>query len=386
MTVPSCQRLVAIIVLVAALPLYAQEAENLDDLFSDPVADTVVVETQTDHLAQYVTSSAVVISGSFNATGGAIAGWLQWPDLATPSTGFDGTIGLTTSASLNIDARPDPDFHLYGTMTTSMNPLVGVSWSSFALGELFVDYTWLGNVFFRMGKHGITWGQGRLFEGMTNIMGDTATGFTLRASLPTLLDGVSAIGLLKNGYFESGTLASYKEICYAVKADQVLLGTLLSLGGRYQVDEGLNAMLSVKRTILGVDVLADLVLHDSETARYHRFLAGFFKEWTDFKVYGEYYYTGAAAEVADHSAGLACGFNNVLGTPLDLGAQWIHAFIDGSGTVTTGLTWVPWKFITATIAVPVVYGDDGSRYVLANADPVKRRLALAFGLEMVVSF
>jgi hypothetical protein len=327
-----------------------------------------------------------VISGSFNATGGAIAGWTQWPDPANLDTGFDGTIGLTTSATLNIDARPDPDFHLYGTMTTSMNPLVGVNWSSFVLGELFVDYTWLGNVFIRMGKHSITWGQGRLFSGSTNIMNDTFSGFALRASLPTLLDGVSAIGLLKNGYFESGTLASYREFGYAIKADQVLFGTLLSLGGRYQVDEGLNAILSVKRTVLGVDLLADVVLHDSEAARYNRVLTGFFKEWTDFKVYGEYYYTGAATGVADHSAGLACGFNNVFGTPVDLGAQWIHAFVDGSGTVTTGLTWVPWKFITATIAVPVVYGDDGSRHVLANADPVKRRVSLAFGLEMAVSF
>lgn len=379
------------VLLCAALPLSAQEAENLDDLFSDPVEDTVVVETQTDHLAQYVTSDTVVISGSFNATGGAIAGWTQWPDPANLETGYDGTIGLTTSATLNIDARPDPDFHLYGTMSTSMNPLdpaSGVNWSSFALGEFFVDYTWLGNVFIRMGKHSITWGQGRLFSGSTNIMSDTYSGFALRASLPTLLDGVSAIGLLKSEYFESGTLASYKQICYAVKADQVLLGTLLSLGGRYQVDEGINAILSVKRTILGVDLLADVVLHDNEASRYYQVLAGFFKEWTDFKVYGEYYYTGATVDVPDHSAGLACGFNNVFGTPIDVGAQWIHAFIDGSGTVTAGLTWVPWKFITAKIGVPVVYGEEGSRYVvaLATTDPGKRRVSLAFGLEMAVSF
>jgi len=254
------------------------------------------------------------------------------------------------------------------------------------LGELFVDYTWLGNVFIRMGKHSITWGQGRLFEAITNIMSDTVSGFALRASLPTLADGVSAIGLIKNGYFLSDKLASYKEICYAIKADQVLLDTMISLGGRYQVDEGLNAILSLKRTYFGIDLLADVVFFERSAVRYQRVLAGFFKEWTNFKVYGEYYYSGAIAGNADHSTGLACGFNNVFGTPIDAGAQWIHAFVDGSGSVTAGITWVPWKFITATIALPVVYGDEGSRYMVANADPVKRRAALAFGLEMAVSF
>jgi len=382
-------RLVALALSFVVAGLGAQEEENLDDLFDDPAGDTVVAQTQTDHLAQYVTSETVVVSGSFNATGGAIAGWTQWPDLALLGTGFDGTIGLTTSATLTIDARPDPDFHLYGTVSTSMNPLdpaTMASWSSFVLGELFADYTWLGTVFIRMGKHGITWGQGRLFSGSTNIMSDTATGFALRASLPTLLDGVSAIGLLKADYFESGTLASYKQIGYAVKADKILFGTLLSLGGRYQVDEGVNALFSAKRTILGVDLLADVVLHDIGTAQYYQVLAGFFKEWTNFKLYGEYYYNGATTGGADHSAALACGFNNVFGTPLDLGAQWIHAFMDGSGTVTTGLTWVPWKFITAKVGVPVVYGADASRYVTGNADPGKRRVALALGLEMAVSF
>jgi len=380
-------RLVALALSFVVAGLGAQEEENLDDLFDDPAGDTVVAQTQTDHLAQYVTSDAIRFSGSFTSTGGAAAGWTQWPDPADLLTGFDGTIGLTASATLNIDARPDPDFRLYGTMTTSMNPLVGASWSSFALGELFVDYTWLGNVFIRMGKYSIVWGQGRLFEGITNLMADSTSGFAFRAGFPTVLDGFSAVVLFKETYFESSLDASYRELCFSAKADKILWGTLLSLGGRYQVDEGINAILSIKRTVLGVDLLADLVFHDSEALRYGRVLAGFFKEWNDIKVYGEYYFDGSELSGTDHTAGLACGFNNVAGTPLDVGLQWLHAFIDDSGSATAGVTWKPWKYITATVALPVAYGPEGSRYVTTyNDDIAKRRLALIFGLEMVVSF
>jgi len=385
--IPANQRLVAALLLFASLPLFSQEEENLDDLFSDPVADTVVVETPTDHLAQYVTSDTVVISGSFTGTGGILAGWTQWPDVANPRTGFDGTIGLTASATLNIDARPDPDFRLYGTMTTSMNPLSGqYTWTAFSLGELFVDYTLLGNVFFRMGNFAIAWGQGRLFTNTSVIMADVASGFALRANLPTLLDGVSLIGLMKAGYFETPLMASYKEIGYAAKVDKILWGTLLSFGARYQVDEGLNALVSVKKVVAGVDLLADFTMHGAGEIRTYQALAGFYKEWTDFTLYGEYSYAGSIEDAVDQSVGLAFGINNIFDTPIDLGFQWLHAFIDGSGTLTGGITWSPWSHITVEIGVPVVYGDDSSRYVAANADPAGRRIALALGLELSASF
>lgn len=374
--------LVATLVLAASVS-WAQEEESLDDLFDDPAGDTVSEAAPTDHLAQFVTDDKISFSGYFIAEGGVGAGWTSWPVLSDPAAGFDGTVGLTATANLYFDARPDPDFRFYGYVTTSMNPLAGAAtWSGFSIGELFIDYTWLGDVFIRMGKHDIAWGQARLFEGVTDIMADAVSGFSLRASLPTLLDGVSVIGMINRA-----DVTSYRQVCYAAKVDEVLFGTMLSLGARYQLDEGLNALVSVKRVLWGVDLLADAVLHYDDEAFYPRVLAGFFREWPDVKLYGEYYYDGSTEGGLDHTAGLACGFNNIVGSPLDLGLQWIHAFLDGSGSATAGITWKPWKYITATIAVPVAYGPDGSRYVTTlNDDIADRRLALVFGLEMEVSF
>jgi hypothetical protein len=285
--------------------------------------------------------------------------------------------------TLNLDARPDPDFRLYGSVKTSMDPLAGAyTWSSLSISELFVDYTWLGDVFVRLGKHDMTWGQAHLFDGVTDLLEDAVDGYSIRANLPTILDGISLISLINQP-----DLTSYRQLVYAAKADQVLLGTMLSLGARYQIDEGLNALLSVKRVVWGIDLLADAVVHYDADSLYPRVLAGFFKEWPDVKLYGEYYFNGTVEGNMDHSAGLACGFNNIMGAPIDLGLRWIHTLYDSSGSVIAGLAWKPWKYITATLALPIAYGPDGSRYVtINNDDDAKRRLALAFGLEMAVSF
>lgn len=373
---------IATLASLAASTLSAQD-ENLDALFSDPAADTVVTETQTDHLAQYVTSDKLAFSGYFYAKGGIGAGWTTWPIVPDLASGFDASIGLTSTANLYFDARPDPDFRFYGYVTTTMDPLSGAyTWSNFSIGELFVDYIVLDRVFIRMGKHDIAWGQARLFEGITDIMSDAVNGYSLRANVPTVLSGLSIIGMINRP-----GASSFWQIAYAAKVDEVLWGTMLSLGARYQIDEGLNALMSVKRVLWGVDLLADVVLHYDSASLYPRVLSGFYKEWPDVRLYGEYYFDGSIAGVVDHTVGLVCGFNNIAGTVLDLGFQWLHAFIDNSGSVTAGLAWKPWKFLTATIALPVAYGSDGSRYVTAyNEDISKRRIALVFGLVMEVSF
>jgi hypothetical protein len=373
--------------LYAAVGVAAQDEATLDDLFEDPVDDTVAAAPVTDHLTQYVSSDTVIIAGSFEAVGGVLAGWTTWPSLAALSTGFDGTIGLSSTVTVTMDARPDPDFRLYGAMSTSVNPIDGVyGWPAFSLGELFIDYTWLGNTFIRLGRHAMTWGQGRLFEAVTNIMADSGSAYSLRISQPTWLNGVSGIALIKGGYFESGVGASYRQVCYAVKLDEIIGGTLVSLGARYQVTEGINSLLSIKKVVLGVDILADVAVRYDDELWSPQVLVGFFKEWQDLKAYGEYYYSGTVGFQGEHKAGLAVGYNNVGDSAVDVGAQLVHYFNDHSGTATAVVTWTPWKYITATVGLPVVYGAEGSRAVLQNTDAAKRRLLVAFGLEMNVSF
>jgi len=217
-------------------------------------------------------------------------------------------------------------------------------------------------------------------------MPDLPAGFAFRLNIPTWLDGISTIVLIKDSYFESSLKASYRQFCYGIKADKVLGGTFLSAGIRYQEDENFKALFSVKRVVLGVDLFGDVALGYDGLTWSPRVLTGFFKEWQDFKLYGEYYYAGTVDGLPDHTMGLAAGYNNIGETSIDLGIQWFHTFVDDSGIVTIVATWPAWKFITATIGLPIVYGSDDSRYIRTNADPAKRRIALAFGLEFAISF
>ncbi len=363
-------------------PVVTQEEENLDSMFDDPAADTVLANTDTDHLSQFVKNDGIKFSGSFTTTGAVIAGWKSWPVISDLTSNFDGTLGLVATANLIIDAKPSPDFRLYGTVVTSMDPLTSPTWSGIAIGELFVDYTWLENIFIRMGKYGVTWGQGKLFGTVTNIMADNSTGYALRFGFPTLLDGISISALMNRAQ-----ISSYTQICYSMKLDKVFAGFLVSLGLRYQIDEGAKALLSMKRVIWGVDFLADVALSYKNLQWQTKIVANFFKEWPEVKLTGEYYYEGSTPGGLDHSLALACGFIDIFQTSLDFGIQWKHTFFDYSGSVNAGITWKPWKYITAILVLPLAYGPDGSRYVAsANPDPAKRRIGLAFTLEMSVSF
>lgn len=365
----------------------AQEAAGIDELFEDPVEDTVVADIAVDHLSQYVKSDGIRVKGYFDAVGGVGAGWNDWPILTDLALGFDRVLGVEASAYISFDAQPDPSFHFYGAFSTSIDPLSSVfTWNGPRINSLFIDYVFNNIIFSRMGVYEMTWGQGRIFEGYTNLLSDLGSSFSMRVSAPTLLDGVTLIGFINTSLL-NGDSPTYKHIAVAGKADTVLLDTMLSLAGRYQVYEGLKGLVSLKKVIYGIDLLADILVGVDDTIPYMQALCGFFKEWDDVIVYGEYYYDGLERPGLDHTLSLAAGFNNVVAGKIDLGIQWSHAFIDGSGVVTAGLEWLPWKYITANIAVPLSYGALGSRYV-TSADNVMsgKRLALIFGLELEVNF
>lgn len=376
------QKLLPLFMLAFATGFLWPAEENLDDLFASPEPDRQEEPQQKDHLASFVKEEKIKLSGYFEAIGGIGAGWTDWLEAKDPWRYFDGNIGLKTLARLYIDARPDPDFRFYGAFAATMNPMAGsASWTQFKISELFIDYTWLDAVFIRFGQHGSTWGQGRLFT-ESNLMAGSEAAFSLRASLPAFLNGVSAIVLAENN------AASYKDLYYAGKAELVAWNTLLSLGAKYREEVGLKGLLSVKKVILGTDILADFLLSwDTRFEPEYMLLGGFFREWERIKLYGEYLGKLDRQRNFEQHIGLVLGYKKILGSVFNLGLDLRHEFSENSGYITSALVWKPWKYITVSLALPVVYGPSGSYYVKSeNPDPAGRRLALLFGLEMKVSF
>lgn len=372
---------------LASWPLFAQDGGGeLDGLFDDPPGDIEAAAPAVDHRAAFERWDGLRWSGSFSTEGGIAAGWADWPRLGDPGQGFDGSIGLSSSASLSFSARPSPEFSIAGTLNTSFNPLLPGqgSWSPPAIDTLYADYILADALYTRMGKFGVAWGQGRLFN-PANLVADSGAGYALRLSLPAYA-GAQFIGLVP-----PAGAASYRQLHYAAKADFVLAGTYLSPALRFSFDQPVRAALSVKRVAFKTDLLADAALrYDYRVGRVDdaQLLAGFFREWADFKLYGEYqlgYLPGAAT---DHRLGLVAGYNNLGDSPVDLGFEYRHFFADGSGSLVLGLTGPIAPNLSWKLGAPLFYGaaDSLAHSYLRGHDPAGRRISLAFGLSLSASF
>ena len=366
------------------------EEETLDDLFDDPFLEDTVVEEdeEVDHRSQFETSDKILLRGSFSATGAAEAGWRDFPWRSGITEDFGLAPGAKARARISFDARPSSVLTIAGNIFTEIDPGDRKNdWTDPAVGELYADYNWLDTAFIRAGKFGMRWGQGRLFS-PGNLMDGSRDGTAFRASFPTLLDGVSIVALANDDFAGEDGRLSGKDLAGAGIADKVIGGVQLTAAARYQREEGLKALGSFKTVLWRIDLFSDFVFHDNDRdGRDFEVLAGFFREWEDFLLYGEYYYDNRTEGNMDHKIGLAAGYKDIFGSPFDFGIEWKHAFYDNSGRILPGIAWSPWRHIKAMAGVPVYYGGDKSRFV--DEEDVfsgKRRLSLAFALELSTSF
>ncbi|MBI9107228.1 MAG: hypothetical protein JEZ04_10845 [Spirochaetales bacterium] len=372
------------------------EADNLDDLFTAPKEDIVVEETKKDHREAFEKTETVKIKGKYTVVGGVGAGWTSWEFFPDLTNTFDPSIGLSTTASVSFDARPIPEFRVYGNFYSAFNPFDSSSitvettssattmvsnWGAIEISELFCDYILSDFLYARMGKHYITWGQGRIFN-PGNLMLDSGNNYNARVSFPSLAGFTFMV--LTNG------TTNYAQMVYGGKADFVIGDLLLSPALRYQLSEGLTGLLSLKQVLLKTDFFADV------TAKYYdeflsaNVLAGFFREWEDIKLYGEYKYSWTLAGESRHDAGLVFGFKKPFGAPFDFAVQALHYFssdlMSNSGSVTFGISQKIWPLVTMQIGLPIVYGGDSSYAVINNADTSGRRIALILSLKLSGTF
>ncbi|MDX9801960.1 MAG: hypothetical protein RBT69_11565 [Spirochaetia bacterium] len=373
-------------------PAFAQNTDSngdLDSLFDEAPEDIVAEDTQTDHLSQFQETEKMKVSGHFTAKGGAAFGWESLPESGgSLADGLGFTPGARSLARLTFDSRPSAVFQVYGSFYTEIDPSEGENnWSEPVIDELFSDYNWLDKAFIRMGKHRITWGQGRIYT-PGDLMSASDDGVAFRVSMPTLLDGISFVSLLDESFAGEDESLSAKDLAYGALADKIFGRVRLSAGTRYQKDRGLTSLASFKTVLWKTDLLSDFVLHYNDDEFDFETIAGFFREWPEYKLYGEYYFNGKTVSDDDHNIGLAGTYKNIFSTPLDFGIEWLHAFMNDSGRLTTGVSWKPWKLVKASIGVPFFYGNYENRY--EEDDDVdllsERKLSFAFFLELSSSF
>ncbi|MFA6508724.1 MAG: hypothetical protein WCT14_21675, partial [Treponemataceae bacterium] len=248
------------------------------------------------------------------------------------------------------------------------------------------------STFIRFGKHTISWGQGRLYV-PGNLMSDSAAGIALRVSFPTLLSGISLIALAQDKFFTTAGTPSYKEVAYGAITDLVVAGIRATVGVRYRGPggiapaESLRLLGSLKTTVFKTDLLCDFVFRENLGNPAWTVLGGFYREWEDIKLYGEYQYDGNGRDgLTEQKAGLAFGINNIFGSGADLGFKWLHSFFKDWGGFVTGITFSPWKYLKATIAVPVIYGTSGPYDILNDANVTTVSYIVTQRLSLVMLF
>lgn len=394
--IPRRSAVAAFAALVLAARVFAQDVQDaqaegvLDNLFDAPAGDAIVVDTGIDHRETYQSEEKLQIGGFFRALAATLAGYRQWPDPDDLGYSFDASAGLVAEAVFVIDARPGPVASIHGEFTTSFSPSnTTFSWGDFWISEFYCDYVVLDTAFFRAGQFESAWGQGRIFN-PGNLMDGSGDGFSVRVSVPSFLRGVTAYS------YGSGDVDSVADLVYAARLESLVLDAYLAGGLRYKASDGYSGVISMKKVVLGADLFFDSVgRYHGGTASFEG-LAGFFKEWNDLRLYGEYYLSGGESGILDQKLGLALGLKNLGDTPIDLGVKLEQSLSDWSGVYLMALSWTPLKYITATIGVPVVYGEVGSYYVDTTYFEGSEeglevgldgyRIGLAFSLLMKVPF
>ena len=363
------------------------ELENLDDLFSTPEEDIVVEEPEVDNRTQFESSEKIKFSGSFNAIGGISAGWNNWNFINNIAEGFAPSAGFESDFKLNLDIRPAPQLRLYGSLFTTFDAyaLTEVSekateavWTVPEFKDLYCDYIIADTLFTRFGKFTMGWGQGRFYT-PGNLMSDSEnSSLNFRFSLPTLF-GMSFVLL-------SNKSVNYKDFTFAGKIDFVFGETMISPGVKYNKNEGVTTLLSLKQVLFKTDFLVDFTTNINNSLLQSVYVvSGFYHEWSDVKLYGEYQFSWLQSQY-DHEASIAAIWSRPFGATFDLGIQFMQNFVDGSGTVTLGLNKKVLPYMEMKIALPIVYGSEGSSAVLKNEDPSGNRIGLLIALEIKTDF
>ena len=411
------QTLIIVLILAFALccifPLFSESGtDDSDEVFENPPDDTLVPETSpANPVDRFTTQGGIRLSGSFDAYGGLLVGWADWPDPSDPGKGFSKSPVASISTSLSFDARPVSYFRVWGTLSMSY-PDASSDYAQLSgptIGELFCDYSVADVLFFRIGKQVVNWGAARFFA-IDNLPARVPTGFQiplesfdggaagigLKVNIPFGVHSLTTFMQIKNGYLRPSSTPNLSEVGYGILGELLFGKTELSIGGYYQQYLRPRALITAKTSFFGIDAQAETIIAYTEgPGIVASWVGNLFWEQPDvgFRIAAEYIYNAETGQpyVSESQPGfptghaIAClaGFREVFGTKIDMGVQWEHAFLDNSGIVIPAVVFKPFGYVSITCGVPLVYGPASSEIMNINPDPENRRTSL--GLRISIS-
>jgi len=343
-------------------PAQAAQSDSggIDDVFSGGTGDTVApagaATSASSALASLQATQPLTFSGTIYCNVSAAAGYSSLPSWSDPLLGLRPLYGGSVTNYIYFDSRPDQytRFHL----------AVQTTFPGFALSvyELWFDYSIDDSLFFRGGQQVIGWGNGRIFS-VGDLMDNSSTALSLKTYLPFGASGLTVVSMVQDPSSTAGL--SESEVLkpeVAPRLDLVLGSFELSEAAVIQYDSATRLASIVKTSHFGVDLYGEVFgtwLPDT-SPEISTFESAFWQTTGQkFSLYAEHYYDGSSGYNDDNRIALLASlkFN-----ALTLGAQWNHAFTDGSGQVTPAVNITPYEHLTVSFGFPISYGANGSIY------------------------
>lgn len=381
------------LLLVAFGPAFAQAggtpASSVDQLFDAPQADTETQSSDARQLLSPFHAQPLSVTGSFTSMAGIVGGYTDSTDAAgTAYTGgyeFRMTPGLSFVPSLTFSARPDETIRFQGTVSF---PFAASEMFSPSINEMFFDYTLQDRVYLRIGRHLVSWGVTRIFGVGGDLMETSNQGLDIKATVPIGSGGMTGIMLAPQKIFTEQF--SWGDMTWGLQADVPIGKSEFILSGSYFGHDTdytpIRATAAMKTSLFGIDLFAEGIGSSTFSVRpkayvsptFSGIVSGFFWERADpaLKLYGEYYYgkyylfgdETSESSAFKHFVSLVAGMDRVFGSPINIGIQWAHAFLDGSGIVVPGFSVNMWPHTSLQVGFPCRYGEPGSFY-LRNQSP-----------------
>ncbi len=391
---------------------------------------------ESDNLVQEVTDNQMNDLGSVLLTSdsGVDFGGNFFFDTSSTWTGFDledlagssitDNLSLDLGATVFLDARPDEDTRVF-VKTEITSPFYTTTERKFedivTITELFADFNWNKQVFFRAGKQTVNWGVGYFFS-----PADLLSLSRIDPENPDAdLDGPIALKVnypskLNNYYFYTvfpAEISSYSDIAIAPLAEFVVGNTEVSLGAYYQYDHAPSAMTAITTALGDVSVYGEgyasygsdktfVADNGFSTVTYNDTLfykatVGASYSWSDdlsnynLSFSGQYYYNGEGysnpdlvnmtspeimslltsesistsdlVETGRHYGAVSAGWREMWGSDLSLSIFYIENFSSFSGMIKPSISWNGLDNIDISLSVSRMFGDPGEEYSMSGS-------------------
>lgn len=378
--------------LLLMLPAALVAQDSIDDLFDDAEAGIVEEDPTEEALTtdDLVDTGGPQFSGRVTAEAGAGFGLVDWRFPSDPENDLSLTPFYAMSSRLSIDARPTAETRAYMSFSTSVPSGSSIAFDMFSIDELFLDYTLADTVFFRVGKQSGSWGQGQFFN-PANLIAGLSSSISIRASFPLGPISTTLYAIARDSYFSDPALPGIAEVGTAGQMTAVAGPVTLGLQAFRQAQAGVSVSGFAKWATFGVDTAVEGVVRwepDFSTSTYDVLLTNLWEGgdlgWVitgEWQVDSDSIDNGLGSTVA-----LAVAARDMLPDGWNPAVQWRHTFVDSSGEVVLGLDGLLFNDIDVGLAVPIVYGADGSRFRGSATDPDNRVLSLLLRLTLAVSF